>query len=464
MLMIYPVSGFGATRHEVYFKNSDHELDIYHIHGRQDGPTLMIMGGIQGDEPGGYLAADLYVDMSLKRGNLIVIPRANFYSILVNKRGPNGDMNRKFGRVDGQDPDSEVVKKIKGLMATTDYFLNLHDGSGFFRPDYVDNMHNPRRFGQSIIADSASYTTANGEIIDLEGIALRVISQVNASIPDETYRFHWNNHCTAEKDSIHKQQRKSATFYVLTKLNKPAFACETSKSIRDFRKRVVYQTMVINAFMDQIGIVPEQPSIYIEPPKMEYALVSINDSRPVAIRDGDYMSVNRGDRIKVMEVRANYERGIIVDIQGTGQVNDIGRPFRIWEDTRIDIKKDMFPCGKIYLGVAAEICRTWLILDVNGTTYAMNPDSVLDVLPGTTIVLKDLSYHGSRAHGFNINFKGFVPDKKNNSGEDRGYSINTGDLLEKYGKKTKDDKTRYRVCAMQGDAPMATFFIDIKAP
>jgi hypothetical protein len=32
--------------------------------------------------------------MSLKKGNLIVVPRANFYSIIMNDRGPNGDMNR----------------------------------------------------------------------------------------------------------------------------------------------------------------------------------------------------------------------------------------------------------------------------------------------------------------------------------------------------------------------------------
>ena len=55
----------------------------------------MLIGGIQGNEPGGFLSADLYADMSLEKGNLIVVPRANFYSILLNKRGPHGDMNRK---------------------------------------------------------------------------------------------------------------------------------------------------------------------------------------------------------------------------------------------------------------------------------------------------------------------------------------------------------------------------------
>ena len=58
--------------------------------------TLLLIGGIQGDEPGGFLAADLYADLSLEKGNLIVVPRANFPSILQQKRKVNEDMNRKF--------------------------------------------------------------------------------------------------------------------------------------------------------------------------------------------------------------------------------------------------------------------------------------------------------------------------------------------------------------------------------
>jgi predicted deacylase len=56
-------------------------LNIHKIYGKKPGPTLMLIGGIQGNEPGGFFSADLYADMSLEKGNLIVVPRANFYSI-----------------------------------------------------------------------------------------------------------------------------------------------------------------------------------------------------------------------------------------------------------------------------------------------------------------------------------------------------------------------------------------------
>jgi predicted deacylase len=56
------------------------------IYGKEPGKTLKLIGGSQGNEPGGFLSAYLYADMSLLRGNLIVVPRANFYSILLNHR------------------------------------------------------------------------------------------------------------------------------------------------------------------------------------------------------------------------------------------------------------------------------------------------------------------------------------------------------------------------------------------
>ena len=55
--------------HEVFLPNTDHELNVYRIFGEEPGRTIMIIGGIQGDEPGSYLTADLYADIHLKKGN-----------------------------------------------------------------------------------------------------------------------------------------------------------------------------------------------------------------------------------------------------------------------------------------------------------------------------------------------------------------------------------------------------------
>lgn len=68
----------------VYFQGTDYELSVYQIWGRLKGRTVLIIGGIQGDEPGGYLSADPYADIALKKRDLIIIPRANLPSIIKN--------------------------------------------------------------------------------------------------------------------------------------------------------------------------------------------------------------------------------------------------------------------------------------------------------------------------------------------------------------------------------------------
>ena len=114
------------AREFTYHENSDHELKIYFINGKEPGNTMMIIGGIQGDEPGGYLAADLYADMLLEKGNLIVVPRANFFSIRQNKRGVNGDMNRKFNKTSREknDYDQINVSTIQSLILKSDILLS----------------------------------------------------------------------------------------------------------------------------------------------------------------------------------------------------------------------------------------------------------------------------------------------------------------------------------------------------
>ena len=100
-----------------FFEDSDHELHVYRIYGKSPGKTLLLIGGIQGDEPGGFLSADHYADISLVRGNLIVVPRANFKSIIFKRRQINEDMNRKFA----DDRQSNYEAKIVANSEETDF-------------------------------------------------------------------------------------------------------------------------------------------------------------------------------------------------------------------------------------------------------------------------------------------------------------------------------------------------------
>ena len=142
-------------------------------------------------------------------------------------------MNRKFaGSSKGMDRDLAIVGIIKDLMKKSDFFLNLHDGSGFYSSKWESPIRNPMRFGQSIIIDADHLTRVDGTVIEIGDMVRRLLAKVNAQISDPDHLFQLNNHRTLQKDSKHKEQRLSATFHALTKVGIPAFGIETSRTSR----------------------------------------------------------------------------------------------------------------------------------------------------------------------------------------------------------------------------------------
>jgi len=438
------------TVHQVHFKGTDAELDVYTIKGTEPGPTLLLLGGIQGDEPGGYLAADLYADLTLKKGSLIVVPRANFLSIVENSRGANGDMNRKFaGETASTDRDAAVVAIIKELMRQSDFFLNLHDGSGYYAPRWESPVRNPLRFGQSIIADTDQFTRPDGKTIDMAGIVRRVLEKVNPQISDSGHVFRFNNHRTPSKDTPHKEQRLSATYHALTKVGIPAFGIETSKDISDYRIRVRYQTMVVNAFLDEVGIVPDTPRMYLETPYLKYLVVSVNGRTPIVLTGQDVFKVQAGDTISIVHIESNYSRGITARIQGPDRrFNDLNREIAVTKNTVIEVRKDRFLVARIPVEISPSRSQAsadmhfepklqYFCVRVNDRTFAVEPGEELTVIRGDTVVIMDpkTNLHQADEKGVRIDLRGFQADSSTYNREDRGHHINTAtDLQDKYGR------------------------------
>lgn len=439
---------------------------------------MMIIGGIQGDEPGALLSADLYADFSLKRGNLIVVPRANFHSILLFKRGTNGDMNRKFGKSKANDKDSAIVDILKGLIAESDCLLNLHDGWGFYRPTHEGPNANPMRYGQSIIADTKEYFSESlGRTIKLEEIALEVIREVNAQIENPKYHFHFMNTRTGEKSSNYAEQRTSATYYALTNHGIPAFGIETSKNLPSTEMKVRQHNLAINAFMKIFNLEAEQPRIYLNPPKLKYLVISVNGSNPVAVANKETLTVNKGDRVEIVHVEANYERGLSVDIKGIGSINDYRTQHIINKPTFIVARKDHLKFGLVKIDIRPEQNRPerqkslpqklnvrYFVLQVNGMDRLVKTNDTLEAIDGDIIRIVDIISEGeSEASKLRVNFKGFVPAGERNTGEDRGYHINTAtDLLMRYSLSKKEKI--YLIVAEEGKKIRARMTIRLKKP
>ncbi|VEN74989.1 conserved hypothetical protein [Candidatus Desulfarcum epimagneticum] len=459
--------------HTVYFEGSDHELNVYRIHGKEKGKTLMLVGGIQGDEPGGFLSADLYADLTLARGGLIVVPRANFQSIVLKKRKVNEDMNRKFAGAQKGNYEAKIVGILKKLIAESDCLLNLHDGSGFFSEKWESPQRNPKRYGQSIIADTDVHHTDTGQTVFLGRMAREVARQINLRVKNPDHYFKFNNHNTRHRSTLHREQRKSATYYALYQCGIPAFGVETSKSL-PLRLKVRHHNLAINAFMDVMGIVPETPGINLSDPELKYLVILVNGMLPVALKNNETLHVGKGDTIRVSHIEANYERGLSVDVLGHGALNDIKRDIKIRKPVHIIVRKDYSPCGRIDVAVSKKTKGVYVssspgekprrslvfILRVNGEERTAGGGERLDLTRGDRLEIVDVEAQDIPSPDLTVNFKGFVGDKNVNRGEDRGYVIDTKkDLWKRYSWR-KNGKT-YRIVVHYHGADIGTLWVNL---
>lgn len=226
------------------------EFSLHKIDSGLPGPTVLVVGGIQGDEPGGFHAASLLVtDYQVTKGSVWVVPNLNFESIIRRSRGVNGDMNRKFARMKSTDPDYSEVERIKSLIRSpeVDFIFNMHDGSGFYRTKYIDAQHNTRRWGQSIIIDQERLDTP--KYANVGEFARQVTQQVNQQLLKEEHRYHVKNTHTRQGNA---EMEKTLTYYAINN-GKAAVGIEASKSLPT-HERVYYHLNALESFMQRLGI------------------------------------------------------------------------------------------------------------------------------------------------------------------------------------------------------------------
>ncbi|WP_121628211.1 M14 family metallopeptidase [Poseidonibacter antarcticus] len=218
--------------------------------GQQNENTLLIIGGIQGDEPGAFMAASLIAThYDIKKGSVWVIPNLNFYSIIKRSRGPYGDMNRKFAKLSENDPDYNTVQRIKKYIKSDEVklILNLHDGSGFYREKHLSNELSPLRWGQCSIIDQSNLDIESYG--NLEEISTKVVNSINNNLIKSRDKYHVKNTKTRLGD---KEMEKSLTYYAINN-GKAAFANEASKEL-NLEERVYYHLLAIEEYMNIMGI------------------------------------------------------------------------------------------------------------------------------------------------------------------------------------------------------------------
>ncbi|MFA6562991.1 MAG: BPL-N domain-containing protein [Verrucomicrobiia bacterium] len=146
------------------------------------GPTVVITGGVHGDEQAGAYAADQIRHWPITRGKLIVVPRANVVALKANKRNTPGEpaetanLNRNFSKAEeGGQPRGALATALWDFVRQQKpaWFVDLHEGSDF-------NAMTNKSVGSSVIV----FPTPDGK-----AVAPAIQAAVNATITNQSHRF-----------------------------------------------------------------------------------------------------------------------------------------------------------------------------------------------------------------------------------------------------------------------------------
>lgn len=138
-----PGGGTGTEiRQSSILPNQRQETSLHTVDAAADGPTALVVGGLQGGETAGVRAAKNLVagGTEIDAGTLAVIPRANAVAIERSTyAGLGGNLNRLFPI--GDRPESELARALWRMVESVDpdLVVDLHSSRGVYHrsPDGV---------------------------------------------------------------------------------------------------------------------------------------------------------------------------------------------------------------------------------------------------------------------------------------------------------------------------------------
>ena len=201
-------------------KDSAFSTPVYVNDSGNDGKTILIIGGVHGNEPAGFHAAEELIDYTPKNGILVVIPKANIVACNNNNRTEYymDDLNRSFiGSESGGIAHRlawEIVNVIKEYKPSM--IIDLHESRG----EYDESTG---YIGQSIIISEID----SPESVD---IAFLVIDKLGFTVLSG-----------APEGSLNKEVSET--------LNIPVITIETSAN-QELDKRVSQQLSIIKTILN----------------------------------------------------------------------------------------------------------------------------------------------------------------------------------------------------------------------
>jgi hypothetical protein len=221
----------------------------YYTYGSKttNNKTILIIGGIHGNEPAGSNAIVRLMNNINKnniniKNKLILIPYANYCALQINKRTIPfiGDLNRKFP-IDINYEENKlhpIIRKILLFVHEADFILDIHEGWGYYR-------ELKGSIGSSIIPSNTQTSYDISEIL---------YDNINETIVDNNKKF------IILRDNINTNNERYGQFnkikyslsYYANLINKNYILIEISgkNDIQDINIRISQIKNIINTVLD----------------------------------------------------------------------------------------------------------------------------------------------------------------------------------------------------------------------
>lgn len=234
-----------APRVSILAEGTKAETPCWILTAAEPGPTIVIVGGMHGNEPSGASAAEQITSWSIGRGQLVIVPRANVLALGAQQRrtpgllGNAGDLNRQFP-LDGE-PSEGIAAALWSLLETHDpaWVIDLHEGFDFHRT-------NPKSVGSSVIhcADERA-----------EKLALKLIAAVDATIEEPGQRF----------DRLRSPVAGSLARAAWEKAGVRSMIIETTTKSHVLSQRVRQHRLLVHTLLKELGMQPSPAATVIGP-------------------------------------------------------------------------------------------------------------------------------------------------------------------------------------------------------
>ena len=147
----------------------------------KEGPTVMVIGGVHGDEPAGFMAAEGIATWAIDSGTLLVLPHANVCAIAEkNRTAQEGDdLNRAFPGAFAGNDESCTTELLAGAI----YQVMVE-----FAPEWVIDLHEAENF-EYVLNGALGQTFICPKEAGAEDIIKELLTSVNRTIILDDYSF-----------------------------------------------------------------------------------------------------------------------------------------------------------------------------------------------------------------------------------------------------------------------------------